>query len=219
MDTLVKIYHSSIGKKLIVGLTGLCLCVYLIVHLGGNLLLFKQDGGAAFNTYAEILPSLLFIRIIEIILFGIFIVHIFTGTFVWILNKNARPQKYAVNKPQDNSSFTSRTMFVTGSIVFIFLIIHMRSFWFPSRFMTDNPAMYTMVKDAFMNPIYGGFYVVAMVLLGFHLRHGFQSALQTLGLKNLKYTPLIEVIGGLFWLVIPALFASMPIYFLVFVHS
>jgi len=219
MDTLVKIYRSSIGKKLVVGLTGLCLCVYLVVHVGGNLLLFKQDGGAAFNTYAEVLPSLPIIVIIEYILFAIFIAHIFTGTFVWIQNKRARPQKYEENKARENSSLASRTMFVTGSVVFIFLIIHMRSFWFPSRFMADHPAMYTMVKTAFSSPVYGGFYVVAMMLLGFHLRHGFQSALQTFGLKNLKYTPLIELAGALFWLVIPALFAAMPIYFLLFVNS
>jgi succinate dehydrogenase / fumarate reductase cytochrome b subunit len=219
MNTLINIYQSSIGKKLVVALTGLCLCIYLVVHVGGNLLLFKHDGGAAFNTYAEILPSILIIRIIEIILFVIFIVHGFTGTYVWILNKRARPQKYEENKPQENSKLSSRTMFVTGSIVFIFLIVHMRSFWAPSRFLVDPLPMYTMVKNAFSNPIYSGFYVAAMVLLGFHLRHGFQSALQTLGLKNLKYTPLIEAVGVIFWLLIPALFATMPVYFYFFLNS
>ncbi|MBI1806473.1 MAG: succinate dehydrogenase cytochrome b subunit [Ignavibacteria bacterium] len=215
MGTFTELYHSSIGKKLVVGLTGILLCIYLVVHLGGNLFLFKDDGVAAFDAYAEILPSLLVIRIIEILLFAVFIGHIVTGTLVWIRNKRARPRQYEVTKPNENSSFFSRTMFVTGSIVFIFLIVHMRSFWFTSRFKTDEHfSMFATVKEAFTDPVYSAFYVLAMVLLGFHLRHGFQSAFQTFGLKTKKYTPLIEGVGILFWFVIPLCFAAMPIYFL-----
>jgi succinate dehydrogenase / fumarate reductase cytochrome b subunit len=215
MGTLSALYHSSIGKKLVVGLTGLCLCVYLVVHLGGNLLLYKGDGGAAFDAYAETLPNLLIIRIIEYVLFAIFLVHIFTGTYLWILNKRARPVQYAMNKPQENSSFFSRTMFLTGSIVFIFLVIHMKTFWFTSRFEAgEHFSMYALVRAAFADPMYSIFYVVAMGLLAFHLRHGFQSAFQTFGIKHQKYAPLIEAVGVIFWLVIPIAFASMPMYFL-----
>src|ERR1051326_6928980 len=117
MGLVTELYRSSIGKKVVAGITGLFLCIYLIVHLGGNLLLFKGDGGAAFNEYAEFLPNLLIIRIIEIFLFAVFIGHIFTGTLVWIINRRARPQKYLVNKPEENSSWFSRTMFLSGSIV------------------------------------------------------------------------------------------------------
>jgi succinate dehydrogenase cytochrome b subunit len=213
MGFLIGLYRSSIGKKFFTGLTGLFLCIYLIVHVGGNLLLFKCDGGAAFNTYAEILPSLLIIRIIEWGLFAIFLLHIITGTYLWVLNKLARPEKYLVTDPSASSSLFSRTMFLSGSIVFIFLVIHMRSFWFPSRFSPqENVTMYAMVTDAFSSPVYSSFYVVAMVLLAFHLRHGFQSAFQTFGLRNLKYAPLIDWIGVLFWFVIPATFAAMPVY-------
>ncbi len=218
MNSFVSFYNSSIGKKLVVGLTGLCLCIYLVVHLGGNLLLFKNDGGAAFDQYAEILPSLLFVRIIEIFLFAIFLAHIVTATVLWILNRRARPTPYAMNKPQENSSFFSRTMFASGSIVFIFIAVHMRSFWFTSRFQHDAyPSMYRTVVTAFANPFYSGFYVVAMALLAFHLRHGFQSAFQTFGLKGAKFATLIEAVGALFWLAIPLAFASMPVYFLL--HS
>ena len=214
MKTFFDLYNSSIGKKLVVGATGLFLCIYLVVHLLGNLLLFKHDGGAAFDQYAEILPSLLIIRIVELGLFAIFIIHIVTGTVLWILNRKARPEGYAMNRPQANSSFFSRTMFVTGSIVFIFIVIHMRSFWVTSRFYHEaNPSMYRMVVDVFSNPLYSGFYVVAIALLGFHLRHGFQSAFQTFGLKQGRYAMLIELAGALFWLVIPLAFASIPLYF------
>jgi len=215
MNTLSAFYHSSIGKKLIVGLTGLCLCIFLVVHLLGNMLLFKNDGGAAFDQYAELLPSLLIIIIIEYILFAIFICHILFGTIVWAINKFSRPQKYLVNKQQENSSFFSRWAFVTGSIVFIFLVVHLRTFWFTSRFQAgEHFSMYALVKESFSSPVYSFFYVVAMFLPGFHLRHGFQSAFQTFGLKTKKYTPLIETVGMIFWLLIPAVFAYMPIRFL-----
>lgn len=215
MGFINELYHSSIGKKVIVGLTGLMLCVYLIVHVAGNLLLFRQDGGAAFDQYAELLPGLMIIRIIEILLFLVFIVHIVMATIVWILNRRARPQTYQSNRPRENSSLFSRIMFTSGSIVFIFLVVHMAQFWYPSRFATEHVSMYGLVRSAFMNPLYSWFYVLAMVLLAFHLRHGFQSALQTFGLRHQRYMPLIHVIGLLFWLVIPLVFAAMPIYFLV----
>lgn len=215
MGILTELYTSSIGKKIVVCLTGLFLCTYLIVHVAGNLLLFKDDGGAMFDQYAETLPNILIIRVIEIFLFGVFIGHIITGTYLWLLNRRARPQNYRMNKQVENSSINSRTMFLTGSVIFIFLVVHMKTFWYTSRFQAgEGFSMYGVVKEAFSDPIYSGFYVVAMMLLASHLRHGFQSALQTLGLKSKKYTPLIEGVGILFWLVIPLAFAAMPIFFL-----
>ncbi len=215
MALLARFFRSSIGKKIVVALTGLFLCGYLVVHVAGNLLLFKHDGGAAFDAYAETLPSFLVIRVIEIGLFLVFLIHIVIGLTTWWMNKRARPRAYVVTKPQENSSFFSRFMFVSGSIVFIFLVLHLRSFWLPSRFAhEENPSMYALVKDAFASPVYSLFYVAAMALLAFHLRHGFQSAFQTLGWKNKKYTPLIEAFGAIFWLLIPLTFAAMPLLFL-----
>lgn len=214
MGILIELYRSSIGKKLIAALTGLFLSAYLVVHVSGNLLLFKNDGGAAFNDYAEKLPNLLVIRIIEYVLFAGFIVHIVTGTYLWLLNRRARPARYKVNHPAANSSFFSRTMFLSGSIVFIFLVVHIKSFWYPARFQShENFSMYDLVVNAFSNPAYSSFYFIAMVLLAFHLRHGFQSAFQTFGLRNLKYANLINWVGVVFWLFIPAAFAAMPVYF------
>ena len=214
MGIILQLYRSSVGKKLTAGLTGLFLCVYLVVHVIGNLLLFKCDKGAAFNAYADFLPSLLFIRIIEWVLFAIFLLHGITGTYLWFLNKRSRPEKYIETHPGANSTLTSRTMFLTSSIVFIFLVVHMRSFWFPARFSSgEDITMYDRVLAAFSDPVYSLFYVGAMVLLAFHLRHGFQSMFQTFGLRNQKYTGLIEGFGVIFWLLIPAAFASMPVYF------
>ena len=216
MSALHTISNSSIGKKLLMALTGLFLCTYLVVHLAGNLLLLKQDEGKVFDAYAELLPSLLIIRIIEIGLFAVFTLHILSGTILWLQNKAARPQKYEMNKPQANSSFFSRTMFLSGSVVFIFLVVHMRTFWVSSRFHHDeNPSMYTVARTAFASPVYSLFYVVAIILLAFHLRHGFQSAFQTFGIKTQTYAPLVEAVGILFWLLIPLGFAIIPMYFLI----
>ena len=206
---------SSIGKKIVMSLSGLFLCLYLVVHLAGNLLLLKPDGGAAFDQYAEILPSLLIIRVIEIGLFAVFFIHIIQGTVLWMNNRAARPVKYVMNKADENSSLFSRTMFVTGSIVFIFLVIHIRTFWVTSRFYHEQyPSMYNITVTAFSDPLYSFFYVVAVGLLGFHLRHGFQSAFQTFGIKHKKYASLIEGVGVIFWLFIPLCFAFIPMYFL-----
>lgn len=215
MGLLTDLYASSIGKKITVGLTGVLLCTYLIVHLGGNLLLFRSDGGAAFDAYAEILPGLLVIRIIEVGLFAVFLLHIVTGFLFWLRNRKARPSGYAVNRRNENSDPFSRMMFLTGSIVFIFLVVHLNTFWVPARFPAgEHVSMYSIVVRAFADPVYSIFYVVAMVLLAFHLRHGFQSALQTFGLRSVKYAAAIEFAGTIFWLLIPVGFATIPIYFL-----
>ena len=214
MKMLFGFLSSSIGKKIVMSLTGLFLCLYLVVHLAGNLLLLKQDGGAAFDQYAELLPGLLVIQIIEKGLFLVFFLHIIQGTVLWMNNRAARPVKYVVNKAEENSSLSSRTMFITGSIIFMFLVVHIRTFWVTSRFHHDEyPSMYNIAVTAFADPKYSFFYVIAVVLLAFHLRHGFQSAFQTFGIKHKKYASLIEGVGVVFWLLIPIGFAIIPIYF------
>jgi succinate dehydrogenase / fumarate reductase cytochrome b subunit len=215
MNKLSNFYSSSVGKKFIVGFTGLFLCSFLVVHLMGNLLLFRPDEGMAFDKYADFMASNPIIRTLEIILFVGFFIHIFIATLLWFRNRLARPQTYAVNRPEGYSSFSSRMAFVTGSCVFIFLMVHLNSFWITSRFHAEEyPSMYELVHSKFSSATYCGFYVLAMILLGYHLKHGFQSAFQTFGLREKKYTPLIEAVGAIFWLLIPIGFASMPIFFL-----
>src|SRR5437868_6253935 len=131
MSKLSNLYNSSVGKKFVVGATGLFLCTYLVVHLGGNLLLFKDDSGATFQAYADFMAGNFIIRTIEIVLFAAFILHIATSTILWVKNRKARSKKYLVNKPLENSSLSSRLTFITGSVIFFFLVVHMRSFWVP----------------------------------------------------------------------------------------
>ena len=216
MNTLLTLYRSSVGKKVVMSLSGLFLCVFLVVHLSGNFLLFKNDSGVAFDAYSEFMSTNFFTRTIEIILFAAFIGHIVSGVVVWRVNRRARPEPYGRYKLSDTTGLASRHTMLTGSIVFIFLVVHMKTFWYGSRFAAVKPSMYQLVSSAFSSSSYVFFYLIALVLLGYHLRHGFQSAFQTLGLRGKKYIGLLDAVAVIFWLLIPLGFGSMPAYFLWF---
>ncbi len=214
MIKTVSLYKSSIGQRILVAVAGIFLCTFLIVHLSGNLLLFKNDGGAAFDQYSRTMSANPVIRAMEIVLGAVFLIHIIFAVQTWIGNRLARPVRYTVNRPGENSELSSRIMFITGSATFIFLVVHLRSFFVPTRFAVGiEPSMYQLVRDAFSNAVYDAFYLIALVLLGYHLRHGFQSAFQTLGITPRRIR-LIDAVAGFFWLVIPTGFAAMPLYFL-----
>ncbi len=213
MANSVSFYSTSIGQKIISALTGLFLFAFLVVHLSGNLLLFKNDGGRAFNEYAAANASNWLVRSLEIVLFAGFLIHIVWGIRIWFFNRRARPQKYVVNRPSENSSLFSRVMLLSGSVVLFFLVVHLKNFWVPMRFNGGNEvSLAHIVTTAFQNPLYDGFYILALMLLAYHLRQGFQSAFQTIGLRPAWRKP-IDWIAVIFWLIIPLGFASMPIYF------
>ena len=214
MSKITTFFMSSVGRKLLVALTGFFLCSFLVVHLYVNLFLFKQDGGSTFDVYSEFLATYPLIRPLEWILFAGFLLHAFIGVWLWITNRLARPQAYKVNKQSENSTLSSRVVFWTGSFIFIFLVIHINTFFITSRFRGTGKTMYEIVKEAFKNPVYDAFYIVALIFLASHLKHGFQSAFQTLGLRNKKYERLIDIVAIIFWLIIPLGFAAMPLYFL-----
>lgn len=209
--------NSSIGKKFVMAVTGSFLLFFLLVHLIGNITLFF--GPEAFNGYVKTLSTIKpLIRAIEVVLLAVFLVHIFNGVKLWIENNSSRPVDYKVTGSSVNSSIFSRTMFLSGSIIFIFLVLHLGTlFW---RFNVHDPMgfadkyeYYKIVTYFFQYWWYVLIYVVAMVLLGFHLNHGFQSAFQTFGWNNKKYTPLIKKIGTIYAIIMAVGFASMPIYF------
>ncbi|MFN0156878.1 MAG: succinate dehydrogenase cytochrome b subunit [Bacteroidota bacterium] len=205
---------SSVGKKVMMALTGLFLCSFLIVHLYINLFLFKQDGGETFDVYAEFMATYPLLRPMEIVLFAGFLLHAVVGIGLWIANRKVRPQRYKVNKASDNATLTSRIAFWTGMVVAVFLVVHINTFFVQSRFFANGRTMYEIVEEAFRSPLYVGFYIIALVFLGYHLRHGFQSAFQTFGIRHAKFLTLINLVGILFWLVVPAAFAAIPLYFL-----
>lgn len=207
-------FQSTIGRKFIVGLTGLFLITFLIVHLSGNFLLFKSDGGVAFNAYGEFMATNPIIRVMEIVLFAGLLGHIVMALTVSKNYNEARPVKYKRTSGQ-TSSFFSRFMLVSGIIVLLFLILHFANFFVPHRFMEEEMTLYDRVSHILGQPVYAGAYLVSMVLLCFHLLHGFQSAFQTLGLQvNNKLHRVINGIGIVFAIVVSLGFASMPVYFL-----
>jgi succinate dehydrogenase / fumarate reductase, cytochrome b subunit len=216
MGWFIKFIDSSVGKKLIMAATGLFLYIYLIIHLAANLLLLLPDP-VPFNTYADIMSSgaNIPIRIIEVILFLAFIYHIINGIRLWYGNKKARGGSYKVNSPAENSTFFSRFMVHSGIIIFIFLVIHLRTFFIRYKFGHPEETMYDAAMTSFSNPYYSLFYVLAMILLAFHLVHGFQSAFQTLGLRHNKYTSFIKGFGIIFSVLLCVGFAIIPLYILI----
>ena len=220
MGSFMKFINSSIGKKLTMAITGSFLLIFLVIHLIGNITLFF--GPIAFNSYVSALDVVKpLIRVIELVLLAAFVLHIFNGVRLWIENKIARGTNYKVNGSSENSDLFSRTMFVTGSIVFIFLVLHLGTFFW--RFNVHDPEglanhhlYFDIVVSFFQIWWYVILYIVAVLLLGFHLNHGFQSAFQTFGWNHKKYFPLIKKIGTIYAIIMAVGFASMPIYFFLF---
>jgi succinate dehydrogenase / fumarate reductase cytochrome b subunit len=210
------ILESSVGKKLLMSLTGIFLCFFLIEHLLGNFLLFF--GKETYDNYSEFLAHNVYLfivmRILEFGLFFTIFAHAILGIRLWFQNRATRPQKYEVKKAPEGTLLASRVTMLTGSFILFFLIVHLKTFFLPTRFTSEKLSTYQVVADAFASPAYSIFYVVALAFLAYHLRHGFQSAFQTLGLRTKSYIKLLDAIAVIFWLLIPLGFASMPVYFL-----
>ncbi len=207
---------SSIGKKIIMALTGLLLLLFLIIHLLNNLLLYV--GPESFNENVERLEAIKpFVRIIEILLAILFGFHIFNAIKLWYENKKANPNKYAINVSSENTTVFSRSMVITGVTIGIFLLIHLATFWRTFNFEVESTngahQFYEVIQNAFANPFISLFYFIVMVVLGFHLKHAFQSAFQTMGWRHPKYTPIVEKIGTAIAIIIAIGFASIPIFF------
>ncbi len=221
MSWFTQALSSTIGRKVVMSLTGLFLITFLVVHVSGNMLMFKSDDGEAFNLYAQFMTTNPLIKTASYLLYTGILVHVFYALYLSTYNKNARPVGYAIAHAEQNSSWKSRNMGILGTIVLIFLIIHLRSFWYEMKF-GDVPLvsyagievrdLYSVMEAAFSQWWYVLIYVLAMVGLGYHLAHGFWSAFQTLGLQHKKYSPLIKNAGYLFAIVVPLLFAAMPVY-------
>lgn len=205
---------SSIGKKLIVGLTGLFLISFLVVHVGINSTILLNDNGQTFNTAAHFMSHNWVIRIMEIGLFAGLIAHILLTLKLHFENKSKRPVAYAVIDGKANSKWYSRSMALLGSLLLAFLVIHLRQFWAPTKiavFSGVEENSYEVVKEVLSNPIYLVLYVLAFISLGYHLLHGFPSAFQTLGLNHKKYTPVIKAAGTAFSIIVPGLFAAIAL--------
>ena len=210
--------YSSIGKKIIMGLSGLFLIAFLLVHCFVNSLIFLNDGGLTFNVGAAFMATNWLIRFGEIVLFAGLILHIVQALVLTMDNKKARPIGYDQVNGAANSKWYSRSMGLLGTLLLIFLIIHLAHFWVKSRFTglpgedaNGNENLYAVMQTTFTQLWVVILYCLSMISLAYHLMHGFQSAFQTLGLNHKKYTPLIKKVGLILSILIPFIFALMPL--------
>lgn len=222
MTSFTKLAWSTIGKKILMALTGLALCGFLIVHLAGNmaLLMGKQE---FFNLYAHKLAELgVMLYLAEIGLVALFLLHAISGLSVTLEHWRARPVKYVMTGNAGGNSqktISSQTMIYTGGLILLFLILHVTQFKYGPAKMVPVPGgdgnqmkdLFTLVVDTFQSPIFLIAYVAIMALLGFHLRHGCWSAFQSLGANHPRYMPLIQVVGVLFAIVMAVGFLIIPI--------
>ncbi len=210
-----EILDSSVGKKMLMAVTGFFFCTFLVVHLLGNLMLY--GGKEAFNSYAEHLHALgPVLNVAEVLMLAFAIVHVVTGIRLFLQNRSARPVRYQVSKKGGGSTIGSSTMPYTGLAILVFVILHLVKFHF-----ADHGALtiYDVVKNAFSNPAIMAFYMTAMVILAVHISHGFWSAFQTFGLNHEKYTPGIKISGLIFSICVGVGFGSIPVWIFVCICS
>lgn len=276
---------SSLAKKYWMALTGLFLCTFLVGHLLGNLQLLAggEEGKLAFNQYAYFMSHNIFIKVLSYVTYISIIFHVIDGFMLVSQNRKARPVKYAYSKPNANSSWTGRSMAILGTLILVFIVMHMSHFWWKAKYSStpmplhrvevsaqggptgeaQSQMLYVTTNGSFMPTegvdIKNGtefyaqevnlkvgegykdlhsltvaffghdktkegfppnqyallaviFYTISMLVLCFHLWHGFASAFQSLGVRHPKYTPLIKSLGKAFSVLVPLAFAIIPIY-------
>lgn len=199
MDPRSRVFSSSVGTKIIIGLSGLFLILYLLIHVGGNLLVFL--GPQVFNTYAYNMevrnPTL---PILEIVILAGFLVHIYKTVMMYFANRAARPVSYVKKERAgytSRKSFSSSTMIFGGLWLLIFLIIHVKAFRFSPEIEWPGGGrdLYRQEMAVFVSPLMTAFYVVSMLVVGSHLWHGASSAVQSLGLTHPRWTPRVLIAG------------------------
>jgi succinate dehydrogenase / fumarate reductase, cytochrome b subunit len=221
-------FTSSVGKKFVMGLTGLFLISFLIVHVGVNACIWANDNGEMFNKAAHFMGSTVVVRILEVGLFAGLLIHIIQGLVLEFQNRKKRGISYKINLGNRGSKWYSRSMGLLGTLILLFLIMHLYHFWVPSRFggmgsieelqpvtYGDGKAihnLYAEILSVFQdNLIVVIIYVAGCISLAWHLMHGFQSAFRSIGLYNNRYLKIANAIGITFSIIVPLAFAMMPV--------
>ena len=208
MHWLIQTLWSSIGKKLLMALTGLSFCGFLAGHLAGNLTIY--GGKSAFNSYAEHLHALgPVLTLAEWGLLVFALVHVSTGLILFYQNFKARTSRYVVNQKAGGRTIGSATMPYTGILLLAFIIFHLVNFHFVDK---TNTTVYQIVAQTFENPIYVVLYILAMIVVALHVSHGLWSAFQTIGANHVKYMPFIMALSIAFSLAVGFGFGIIPLY-------
>ena len=219
-------FTSSVGKKFVMSLTGLFLITFLVVHVGLNACIWAGDHGEMFNKSAHFMGTTILVRLTEVGLFIMFFIHIIQGYVLEVKNLNRRGTGYKISLGNKGSKWYSRTMALLGTLLLLFLIMHINHFWISSRFgglanirplpevVYDNKPyhnLYAEMLSVFTNPLVVILYVLGCFSLAYHLMHGFQSAFRTLGVHNKRYLDMLTYTGWGFSIIVSAAFAMMPI--------
>ncbi|RYF86642.1 MAG: succinate dehydrogenase cytochrome b subunit [Chitinophagaceae bacterium] len=223
-------FTSAVGRKIVMALTGIFLITFLLVHVGLNACIFAdltwlnpEDNGEMFNKAAHFMGSTIVTRILEAVLFIGFIIHIIQGYVVEAKNRARRGQGYKIALGSRGSTWMSRSMAILGTLIFMFLVLHISKFWWSSRVTHDLSEvtynsgtvkihdLYLRMYEVFQSPVIVIVYVLSVLFLGFHLWHGFHSAFRSMGVHNKKYLSLLKGLGYGFTVIVCLLFALMPI--------
>jgi len=209
MNWVMRTISTSVGQKQLMAVTGLLFLLFLTTHLLGNLSLY--GGPAAFVAYAEHLHALgKLLLAAEVGMVAALIVHVTTAVFLFFGNRRARPVRYAVDKSGGGRTFSSRTMPYTGLLILGFVGVHLATF---SHHLVDQTTrnIFQIAMAVFSQKIYLAIYLLGVVVVAFHVRHGLWSAFQTVGANHPKYMPLIQKLSIVFAVVVGIGFGSLPI--------
>jgi succinate dehydrogenase / fumarate reductase, cytochrome b subunit len=218
-------FTSSVGKKIVMAVTGLSLILFLIVHVTVNACMWAVvfvpgDSGEVFNKAAHWLGQTLVPRVLEIGLFLFIIIHIVQGYVLEVQNRQKRGINYHVKMGSEGSKWYRKSMGLLGTLIFLFLIVHIADFWIPSRFGGLNEIyydgkeyhnLYGKMIEVFQNPYIVALYILGCISLAWHLIHGFQSSFRTIGVSNKKYMAMINATGVAFSIIVSLVFAMMPV--------
>jgi succinate dehydrogenase / fumarate reductase cytochrome b subunit len=211
MNWLFQALWSSVGKKLMMAVTGFGFLLFLSAHLMGNLTIYV--GSEAFNAYADRLHSLgALLTVFNLGLIVLAVIHISTGLVLFIQNLKARPTRYNIDRPAGGRTWSSVTMPYSGILILSFVVFHLINFTFVDK---SNTTIYEIVSSAFASPLYVVIYIFAVIVVALHVRHGLWSAFQTIGANHPKYMPTLMVASVLFGLMVGLGFGVLPIYILV----
>jgi succinate dehydrogenase / fumarate reductase cytochrome b subunit len=216
MKNLRYLFTTSVGKKTLVGLTGLALSGFVLMHMAGNLLLFV--GADAYNGYSHALITNPLLPLAEIGLVVFFLVHVFLAISISLSNRRAHPSHYQVTAPrcQKGASFASKSMIYTGLLVLVFTVLHLITFKYGAFYAVTTKGvemrdLYRLVIEKFQEPGYVAWYVFALIILGIHLSHGFAACFQSLGIASVRNRRL-QMAGQAFAWVVAVGFMSQPLY-------
>ena len=215
MATRLRIFRSSVGTKILIGVTGLALFLYLVIHIVGNLMVF--GGPAFFNRYAYVLESNPLLPVVELGLLAVFLIHIYKTIRMFVGNQQARPTRYAMKKyagAPSRKTLASSTMIVSGLWLLVFLLIHVKQFRYGMEY--EWPAggrdLYRLEMENLSNPLLVAFYVLSMIVVGSHLWHCIASGVQSLGADHATWTPRLLVAGKVVAALIAAGFVVIAVW-------